>query len=469
MTKQQFREWTYESLRILDGATGTELQKMGMPAGVCPEAWSLANPDILKKVQREYIENGSDIVYTFTLGGSGPKLKEFGIDRVEDTNRELAKLSKEAADGKALVAGDIGPTGQMMQPFGIYSFEDIVKIFKEQVRGLLAGGVDLFAIETMMDIQEARAALLAVRESCDLPVIVTMTFGTGGRTINGTDPLTALATLQNLGADAVGCNCSTGPKEMLEIVRSLKPYAMVPLVAKPNAGLPRLVDQKTVFDMEADEFSAYTQDFIDAGVSYIGGCCGTSPEFIRRISRVAKNKKCAGASVNSIPTLLTSSRKIVFAGKGFPICLIGDRINAAEDTELQEELKNGSLELATQYAMEQIDEGAQILEVNADMPGIDEAGVLAEIVSALITTVHVPLCFSTSSPVALESALRIYPGRALIKASPEGILPEDILKVAEKYGAAVMVPSQEDQRHGPGIGKVIETIPKHFFSRILTR
>ncbi len=257
MTKQQFREWVNEGIRVLDGATGTELQKMGMPLGVCPEKWVFENPDALLKIQRDYIESGSDIIYTCTLGGNRLKLQEYGIYDVVQINREVAGLSKKAAAGKALVAGDMAPTGQMMQPFGMYTFEEIVNVYKEQVQGLLEGGVDLFAIETMMDIQEARAALLAVKECCDLPVIVTMTFEKGGHTINGTDPLTALVTLQSLGADAVGCNCSTGPKEMLEVIRQLKPYARVPLVAKPNAGLPHLHNGKTVFDMNADEFSGY--------------------------------------------------------------------------------------------------------------------------------------------------------------------------------------------------------------------
>ena len=228
MTKQEFREWVKEGIRVLDGATGTELQKMGMPLGVCPEQWVRENPDALLKIQRDYIESGSDILYTCTLGGNPLKLKDYDIENAVQINREVAAISKRAAAGKALIAGDIAATGQMMQPFGDYTFEEIVNVYKQQVQGLLEGGVDLFAIETIMDIQEARAALLAVKESCDLPVIVTMTFEKGGHTINGTDPLTALVTLQSLGADAVGCNCSTGPKEMLEIIRQMTPYARVP-------------------------------------------------------------------------------------------------------------------------------------------------------------------------------------------------------------------------------------------------
>lgn len=445
MTKQQFREWVNEGIRVLDGATGTELQKMGMPLGVCPEKWVSENPEALLKIQRDYIQSGSDIIYTCTLGGNGLKLKEYGIENTVQLNREVAKISKMAAAGKALVAGDIAPTGQMMEPFGMFTFEQIVDVYKEQVQGLLEGGVDLFAIETMMDIQEARAALLAVKECCNLPVIVTMTFEKGGHTINGTDPLTALVTLQSLGADAVGCNCSTGPKEMLEIIRELKPYARVPLVAKPNAGLPRLINGKTVFDMNAEEFSAYIESFIEAGVNLFGGCCGTSPEFIRKIAALAKGRKSRDIEDAGSTVMLTSSRRTVLIGKAFPLCVIGGRINPTDNIKLREELMAGSMDLVTEYAMEQIDEGASILNVNAGVPGIDEVETLTAMVSNLSTMVQVSLCLDSSSPEALESALRVYPGRALINlVSCEEMKFKKILPIAAKYGAAFMLLPVED-------------------------
>lgn len=445
MTKQQFREWVNEGIRVLDGATGTELQKMGMPLGVCPEQWVCENPDALMKIQREYIESGSDILYTCTLGGNGLKLKDCGIDNVVQINREAARLSKKAAAGKALVAGDIAPTGQLMEPFGDYTFEEIVNVYKEQVEGLLEGGVDLFAIETMMDIQEARAALLAVKESCDLPVMVTMTFEKGGHTINGTDPLTALVTLQSLGADAVGCNCSTGPKEIVEIIRDLKPYARVPLVAKPNAGLPRLVNGKTVFDMNADEFASYANSFAEAGVNLFGGCCGTSPEFIRKIASVVKGRKCRGIEGTNGPLMLSSSRKTVFIDKALPLCVIGERINPTGKKKLREDLMAGSMDLVTEYATEQVDEGASVLDVNAGVPGIDEVKTLTDMVSNLSTLVQTPLCLDSSSPEALESALRVYPGRALINSvSCEEVKLQKVLPVAAKYGAAFVLLPVDD-------------------------
>lgn len=451
MTKQQFRQWVSGGIRILDGATGTELQKLGMPIGVCPEKWVIENPEALIKIQQAYVEAGSDIIYTCTFGGNGLKLKEYGIEDVVHFNREIARISKQAAAGKALVAGDIAPTGQMMEPFGSYTFEQIVNVYKEQVQGLLQGGVDLFVIETMMDIQEARAALLAVKESCELPVIVTMTFDKSGHTLSGTDPLTALVTLQSLGADAVGCNCSTGPEEMLKIIRELKPHARVPLVAKPNAGLPRLVDGKTIFDMNADAFGDHIQSLADTGVHLLGGCCGTSPEFIRKIASAAKGKQGKSIETSDQTLMITSSRKAIAIDHHLPDGLIGECIDPGVDQKLQEDLLAGSTDLVVEYAMDQLDEGVQVICVRAEMPGLDEVKTLTDIVSALSTQVQAPLCLISSSPKALESALRIYPGRVLLNlGSVEEAKMKEILPVAEKYGTAVIFPPEDDRRADQG-------------------
>lgn len=446
MTKHEFREMVSKGIVILDGATGTLLQQMGMPAGVCPEKWVLDNPSSIINVQRQYIESGSDIVYTFTFGANELKLKEFSLDDVAGINRELARLSKQASEGRALVAGDMAPTGQLMEPFGSYSFDEIVNAYKKQVTGLLEGGVDLFVIETMMDIQEARAALIAVKESCDLPVIVTMTFERGGYTLNGTDPLTALITLQSLDADAVGCNCSTGPEEMLEIIKKIKPYARVPLVAKPNAGMPKLVDGKTVFDMNAGEFASFAEQFIEAGANLIGGCCGTTPEYILGISKTAKGKKCCDNIEKNEDLILSSSRRIVSIGRNLPVCIIGERINPTGKKKLSEELKEGSMDLVMELAIDQVDQGALVLDVNAGLPEIDESETLTQIVKTLSPMVNVPLCLDSSSPEALESALRVYPGRALINSiSAEKRKLEKILPIAAKYGAAFILLPVDDE------------------------
>jgi len=446
MDKKQFLNLLNDKVIILDGATGTELQKRGLPKGVCPEKWVLENPDVLKDIQRRYIDSGSNVVLSCTFGGNGIKLDEFGLkDKVFEINKDLVALSKKIAGNDSLVAGDMAPTGLLIEPFGAMAFEDAVAIYKEQVRGLLAGGVDFFFIETMLDIQEARAALLAVKESCDLPVCVSMTYDKDMRTLTGTDPLTALITLQSMGADAVGCNCSVGPDGMLEIISMMSPYAKVPLFAKPNAGMPRLVDGNTVFDMSAQEFGSFAPRFIDAGVSILGGCCGTSPEYIKELSKETKTLKPL-PRIKASFSAVSSSKKTVFIGNKNPVVIVGERINPTGKKKLQEDLKSGSTLEVRRLATEQVEKGAGILDVNAGMPGIDEKETMVKIVSLLSNMVDLPLCIDSSSPEVIEAALRLYPGRALINSiSAEKIKIEKLLPIAAKYGAMfVLLPLSDE-------------------------
>lgn len=446
MDKLAFREYAAGRIVLLDGATGTELQKRNMPKGVCPEQWVIEHPEVILEVQSRYVEAGSDIIYTCTFGGNPIKLAEFGLEGSTTAfNQQLAALARQAAGGKALVAGDLAPTGRMIEPLGDLPFEECVSVYKEQVSGLLAGGVDLFVIETMMDIQEARAALIAVKESCQLPVLVSMTFDQGRRTLTGTDPVTALITLQSLGADVVGCNCSTGPAEMAELISQMKPYARVPLLAKPNAGLPKLVNGVTVFDMDPTEFSGYAETLIRAGAGFLGGCCGTSPDYIRGL----KNKTAAQKSppISCHPySAITSSRKTVFFGTDLPVKVVGERINPTGKKKLQEELKEGSTHEVRRLAMEQTDKGAEILDVNVGMPGIDERKTMVDISVLLSSFTDAPLCLDSSSPEVLEAALRIYPGRALINSiSLEKVKIEKLLPIAAKYGSMFILLPVSDE------------------------
>lgn len=446
MDKTVFYHLINDRFVLLDGATGTELQKRGMPKGVCPEQWVAEHPDILLEVQNQYVEAGSEIIYTCSFGGNRIKLEEFGLgESVFGLNQKLAALSKKAAGEKALVAGDLAPTGRMVEPLGDLPFEECVAVYKEQIQGLLAGGVDLFVIETMMDIQEARAALIAVKESCVLPVLVSMTFDQNQRSLTGTDPVTALITLQSLGADVVGCNCSTGPAEMAALISLMKPYARVPLLAKPNAGLPRLINGVTVFDMDVPEFSGYAQVLINAGARFLGGCCGTSPEYIREL----KNKTAGPSrpvSLSPIFSGVTSARKTVFFGSDHPVKVVGERINPTGKKKLQEELKNGLTQEVRRLAMEQTQNGAEILDVNVGMPGIDEKQTMAEIATLLSNFTDAPLCLDSSSPVVLEAALRLYPGRALINSvSLEKEKIEKLLPIAAKYGSMFILLPVSDE------------------------
>ncbi|MBU2053819.1 MAG: homocysteine S-methyltransferase family protein [Proteobacteria bacterium] len=419
---------------ILDGAMGTELQKRGMPAGVCPEAWCLANPGAVTQIHSAYRETGADCVYTATFGANRIKMGQYGLTNVRETNRTLAEVAVRTA-GRGLVAGDIGPTGRFVEPFGDLPFEEAVALFKEQAQGLLEGGVDLFVIETMMDIQEARAALIAVREISDLFAIVTMTYEKHGRTLNGTDPVSALVTLQGLGADAVGCNCSSGPEAMLEMIAAMKPHARVPLVAKPNAGLPKLVGDATVFDLEAAGFGAFGGRFAAAGVNLMGGCCGTTPDHIRALRESLAAARPV-APVRSSSTAVSSARGALILERGKPLVTVGGRLNAADNETLRRELLAGEMATVRRAAREQEKEGAALLLVQAAAPGLDEKDVLGKIIGALSPTTRPPLLIDAGRIETVADALRSYPGRALVRVAAGRESMETLLPVAAKYGAA---------------------------------
>jgi len=462
LNRDQFRSFLKDHLLILDGATGTALQKSGMPVGVSPEKWVLDNPEALISLQRDYFKAGSGAVLSFTFGGNRPKLDEYGLgDSSRDINRRLAEISRKAAGEKGLVAGDISSTGKFIEPFGDMAFETAVSHYKEQVAGLLEGGVDFFMIETMIDLQEARAALIAVKETCDLPACVSMTFNEDGRTLTGTDPVSALITLQSLGADAIGCNCSTGPQDMLEFIKAMMPCSRVPLIAKPNAGLPRLIGNKTVFDMGPDEFGQYGPLLAGAGVSIIGGCCGSDPSYIRELRSVLKDFKPSPLKPPAF-SAVTSIRKTVRIGPEFPVTVIGERINPTGRKTLQDELREGRTTEVRRMAMEQTSNGADILDVNTGMPGINEKKKMTELVGLLAAFTDTPLCLDSSDPEVLEAALRIYPGRALINSlSGEKTKIERLLPVAAKYGAMFILMPLDDRgipKTAREREKIVETV-----------
>jgi 5-methyltetrahydrofolate--homocysteine methyltransferase len=437
--KAYLRSLIEKHILILDGAMGTELKKQGLPAGVCPEAWSVKNPEVVAAVYRDYVEAGADIIYTATFGGNAFKLAEYGEKDVVGINRALAALAKKAAGDRALVAGDIAPFGRFVEPFGEIGFEEAVRAVKLQVQGLLEGGVDLFMIETMMDIQEARAALIAVKETCPAFTIVTMTYEKDGHTLNGTDPVAALITLQSLGADAVGCNCSSGPQEMIPLIKKMKPFAKVPLVAKPNAGLPRLVGGKTVFDMEAEEFGSFGEDFRNAGANLLGGCCGTSPLHIRSLASRLKGRPGIQPARASIGAVSSSRKALVFTDNG-PLVIIGERINPTGKKTLQEALLKNDFSFVHRLAREQLEKGATLLDINVGHPGVAEAETLARIVQLLSLKVDAPLVLDSAKISAFETALRVYPGRALINSlSGEKEKLQQLLPRAAFYGAMCIV------------------------------
>lgn len=464
--KKIFLELLKNKILVLDGATGTELQKRGMPSGVCPEIWASENKEVQKAIYKSYSDAGSDIIYTCTFGANFFKLSQYGRTDVENINSILAQMAKDAvAAGKnTFVAGDIGPTGHFVDPFGEIDFEDAVKMFKRQVKGLLDGGCDLFVIETQMDIQEARAALIAVKELTNAFTIVTMTYEPEGRTLNGTSPEAALVTLQSLGADAVGCNCSAGPVEMLKIIERLKPVSKIPLVAKPNAGMPKIIDGKTVFPMGAEEFSLFAEPFARAGTNIIGGCCGTTPQHINLLAKeLAKHKPVLPVAKDIIT--LSSATEALILNKKSSLQIIGERINPTGKKKLQAELLEGKLSLVRKMAMEQEAAGANLLDINAGMPGINEKETVIKIIDMLVPWCKLPLVIDSVSLEVTEAALRKYPGRALINSiSGEKEKIEKLLPVAAKYGAMFILLPIADNELPENAEKRVEIINDVFKS-----
>ena len=438
MTKQEFAAWTEENMIYLDGATGSNLMKAGMPAGVCPEKWILENEEVFLALQKGYVEAGSHILYAPTFTANRIKLKEYGLqDRLQEMTNRLVSLSKQAAEGRALIAGDITMTGEQLAPMGKMDFEELVDIYKEQIAALLEAGVDLLVVETMMSLQEARAALIAAKETCSLPVMVTMTFEKDGRTLYGTDALTAAVVLASLGADAVGANCSTGPAAMCDVIRTMAEAVRIPVIAKPNAGLPFVDgDGSTCYDMQAEEFAEEMKLLVDAGASILGGCCGTTPAYIKELRDKFGTARGKGRKYKAGLRYLSSERKTVSFSLDDGFMVVGERINPTGKKKLQAELREGSMELVKAFAEEQEACGAQILDVNMGMGGIDEKEMMLKALTEIEGVTNLPLSLDSSHISVLEAALRRYPGRALVNSvSYEKEKFENLLPIVKKYGA----------------------------------
>ena len=452
MDRAQFFTLTQQRPLILDGATGTELFKRGLPAGASPEKWVMDNPAVIQALHQDYYNAGSDIVLACTFGANRVKLQDHGLqDRVRDMNQRLVQISRSIVPDGKLLFGDMSPTGMLIEPFGPFPFDEAVDVYREQAQALLDGGVDGFMIETMMDIQEARAALVAVREIApDHPVISGMTYEANGKTIGGAAPEVALVTLQGLGADAVGCNCSTGPDEMLVLLQRMLPYARVPVFIKPNAGMPCLRDGKNHYDLGPKDFSEAVLRGVGMGARIVGGCCGTTPAHIQATRELLDgNAGDLEPPPLSTRVAVTSSRELVdfspVEGRAAPLRIIGERINPTGKKAFQAELLAGNMDRILTFAEEQSEAGADLLDVNLGLGGIDEAAMLRAAVAMLSPAVAKPLAIDTVKPEAMEAALRLYPGRALVNSvSAEEQRLERILPLAAKYGAAIIVLPVED-------------------------
>lgn len=395
---------------ILDGATGTELQKRGFTGSMSAEEWTLENPDAIVEIQRAYVEAGSNVVYSPTFGGNSVKLESHGIfNRTAEMNAALVALSQKAVDGKGWVAGDISPTGQFLYPLGDVSFDDLVNIYTEQAAALEKAGVDLFVIETMMTLPEARAAVLAVKSVSSKPIFVTFTCDENGKTLTNTDVCAALNVMQGMGISAFGLNCSTGPDKMLEQLKRLSEYARVPLIAKPNAGFPEIVGGKTVYNCPPEEFVKWAGDMAECGVGIFGGCCGTEKGHIAALKDALSKVKFKAPAPQHTDMLPCSTEKLT--------AYLPADAEHGEVLKCDDELEDNIID-----ALEN-DDVMLAVEINTR----EEAELFGDC-QYMITK---PLCIVSGNAEALEEALRRYQGRALY----EGSLSDAVLeKLSAKYG-----------------------------------
>lgn len=399
-------------VRVVDGALGTVLQERGMAPGLSPELFCLDNPGLLQAIYAEYLDAGASWITTNTFGGTRFKLD--AAIGVTEFNRHMAGLARQVAGDKAWVAGSVGPTGHFLEPLGGVSFDEMVAAYKQQIKGLVQGGVDLILAETQFDLAEVKALVLAAREVSALPLAVSMTFEKGV-SLTGTSPLTFVDTLQNLGVDLIGVNCGAGPDEMLGVVEAMLPRLSTPLLAYPNAGLPHLVGGKTVFDLCPERFAELTVRLALKGVKFLGGCCGATPAHIARLNGLAREIAYFQPTPQEPECLVLTSRSCSLPlSFQRPTAIIGERINPTGKKQLSAELQAGQLGQALLYGQEQLDAGAAALDVNVGAANVDEPAVLPALVKALSGRFAAPLALDSSSPEAIEAGLKVYPGSPLV-------------------------------------------------------
>ena len=443
MTREKFIDFTKDHIIYLDGATGSNLVKAGMPSGVCPEQWILEHREVMLQLQKEYVQAGTNILYAPTFTANRVKLAEYHLEKnMSSMIHDLVAISKEAAADTpghpVYVAGDITMTGEQLRPMGKMELEDLIAIYKEQILCLVDAGADLLVVETMMSLAETRAALIAAKEVCDLPVIATLTFEADGRTLFGTDAKTAAVVLESLGASAIGANCSTGPAQMEGIISDMVSVTTIPIIAKPNAGLPFLDENGTTcYNMEAEEFTEEMQVLVNVGATILGGCCGTTPEFIRQLhDRFGTVAQATAARRPEGIRYLTSERITHSFGLEDGFFVVGERINPTGKKALQAQLREGNFEKVIQFAEEQETCGAKVLDINMGMSGIDEKLCMLRALEEVSGVTNLPLSLDSSYVEVLESALRNYPGRALVNSvSLETEKFEKLLPIVAKYGA----------------------------------
>ncbi|WP_442761601.1 homocysteine S-methyltransferase family protein [Pseudolactococcus chungangensis] len=416
---------------LFDGAMGTQLQDRGLPIGGIPEHFNLTHPEVVEAIHRDYVAAGADVITANTFQANTTKM---AADELAETIRTAIALAKKSEP--KYVAYDMGPTGQLLQPMGTLSFDAAYEMFASQAIIAEQAGADLVIIETVADLLEAKIAVLAVKENTKLPVFVTMTYQEDGRTFVGVDPQTATLTLQNLGVDVLGVNCSLGPKELAPIVATILDYAQIPVMVQANAGLPQMENGDTVYKITPETYVAYTQKLLAQGVAVVGGCCGTTPEFIRQLRLLISQTERVYPEPKS-GTFIASGLKTLEIGKG--LSLIGERINPTGKPRLKEALRENNIGYIIQEAVAQRDAGADILDVNVGLPEIDEAKMMVKTIVELQALLDLPLQIDSSETAALEAGARHYNGIPLINSvngKPSSMAK--ILPIVAKYGGVIL-------------------------------
>ncbi len=432
------RDFIKNNIVYLDGGMGTLLQKSGLQPGELPERWNISHPEVIKEIHKSYYDSGSNIVNTNTFGANSLK---FGTDELSEIIYHAVKNANEARKASSgnqekFIALDVGPTGKLLKPLGDLDFEDAVKAFAEVISLGVKYGVDLITIETMNDSYETKAAVLAAKENSDLPIIVTNAYGENGRLMTGADPAVMAAMLEGMGVDAIGANCSLGPKQLMGVMDELLNYCSVPVAFKPNAGLPKSDGKVTYYDVDAEEFAQDIKFAVANGVRIVGGCCGTTPEYIKKVCELTREMRPKEIEKKTY-SVCTSYNKAVFFGEK-PI-LIGERINPTGKKRFKQALLENDIGYILQEAVNQQAKGVHVLDVNVGLPGIDEAQMLTNSVCELQCVTDLPLQIDSSDPVAMESALRRYNGKAMINSvngKEENL--NAIFPLVKKYGGFVV-------------------------------
>lgn len=434
----ELKDYLQNNIIYLDGGMGTLLQEKGLASGELPEKWNISHPDVIIDIHTKYFNAGSNIVFTNTFGANSLKFSKEELEQIISAAVENAKKAKERSTGSQpkWVALDIGPTGRMLAPYGDLDFEDAVSIFSETIKLGVQNGVDLICIETMNDSYETKAALLAAKENSNLPVFVTNSYGEDGKLMTGASPAAMIALLEGMGADAIGINCSFGPQALQPIVEEYLQHSSIPVILKPNAGMPQVIDSKTVFDLSIDDFGKEMYQFAIDGVRVMGGCCGTTPEYIKELINTTKSISPVTITNKNISWVSSYTHAIIFDKK--PI-LIGERINPTGKKRFKEALKNNDIDYILQEGISQQEKNVDILDVNVGIPEIDEVTMLKNTVCGLQAIIDLPLQIDTSNTEAMEVALRYYNGKAMINSvNGKQEVMDAVFPLAKKYGGFIV-------------------------------